>query len=155
MAFSNQFNRLVLATGNKSELAMGYCTLYGDLMGGLAPISDLPKGWVYRLARHRNQIKPVIPERVFTKPPAAELKPNQTDQDTLPPYDLLDQILDLYIVEGKSVEEISKKLPAEVVARTAKTVDANEFKRRQAPPGLKVTPKAFGYGRRMPIASRR
>ncbi len=154
MAISNKRGHMVLGTGNKSELAMGYCTLYGDLMGGLAPISDLTKTWVYRVARHRNSVSRVIPERVFTKAPSAELKPDQTDQDTLPPYDLLDKILELYIVEGKSYQEISRRYPADTVRRVLQRVDANEFKRHQAPPGLKITKKAFGFGRRMPLAVR-
>ncbi|MBI4062994.1 MAG: NAD+ synthase [Elusimicrobia bacterium] len=154
MAISNKLGHLALATGNKSEIAMGYCTLYGDLMGGLAPISDCPKGLVYQMAAYRNSVKSVIPERTFTKPPSAELKPNQTDQDTLPPYDLLDQILEAYIVEGKNFEEIKRKLPADTAAKILTTVDHNEFKRRQAPPGLKISQKAFGFGRRMPIACR-
>ena len=167
MAVSNKQGHLLLATGNKSEIAMGYCTLYGDLMGGLAPISDLSKGWVYKLSNYRNDLAPVIPERIFTKAPSAELKPNQTDQDTLPPYDLLDQILELYVVEGKSAPEIKRKLSGipsplrgegkgegDLVENVLRTVDLNEFKRRQAPPGLKVTKKAFGFGRRMPIAGK-
>ncbi|MBI4369980.1 MAG: NAD+ synthase [Elusimicrobia bacterium] len=152
MAISNKWGHLALATGNKSELAMGYCTLYGDLNGGLAPISDLPKTWVYRIARWRNTQGVVIPERTLTKAPSAELRPNQTDQDTLPPYDLLDSILEDYIVNGVDVEKLARQFPPEIARRVARAVDANEFKRRQAPLGLKVTGKAFGTGRRMPIA---
>lgn len=153
MALSNKFGHLLLSTGNKSELSVGYCTLYGDMSGGLAVISDVPKTMVYRLARHVNRELAVIPERVFTKPPSAELRAGQTDQESLPPYELLDPILRLHVEERLSPAEIAAEgfdmaLVEEVVAR----VRRNEYKRWQAPPGLKVTSKAFGLGRRYPIA---
>ncbi len=157
MALSNKFGSIVLSTGNKSEIAVGYCTLYGDMAGGLASISDVPKTMVYELSRHVNTTfaKPAIPERVFTKPPSAELRPDQTDQDSLPPYDVLDAILDLYVREEKSPDEIvAAGFDSAVVARVARLVDRNEYKRQQAAPGLKVTSRAFGFGRRMPIAQR-
>jgi len=157
MALSNKFGHLVLSTGNKSELAVGYCTLYGDMAGGLAAISDVPKTLVYELARHINAAsrKPPIPERVFTKAPTAELRPNQTDQDSLPPYDVLDGILDLYVRQERSVDEIvGAGYDPKVVAQVVRLVDRNEYKREQAAPGLKVTGRAFGFGRRMPIAQR-
>jgi NAD+ synthetase len=155
MALSNKFGWLVLSTGNKSEVAVGYCTLYGDMAGGLAVISDVPKTLIYELARQVNADapKPLIPERVLTKPPSAELKPNQTDQDSLPPYDVLDAILDLYVRQEKSRDEIVEAgFDSDTVARVIRLVDRNEYKRRQAAPGLKVTSRAFGVGRRMPIA---
>jgi NAD+ synthase (glutamine-hydrolysing) len=156
MALSNKFGYLMLSTGNKSELAVGYCTLYGDLAGGLAVISDVPKMMVYELARLVNRRRPVIPDRVFEKPPSAELRPNQTDQDSLPPYDVLDRILKAYIEDLKSPEEIAAhyELPLDLVRSIAVRVDRSEFKRQQAPPGLKVTSKAFGFGRRFPIAQK-
>jgi NAD+ synthetase len=153
MALSNKFNALLLTTGNKSELAVGYCTLYGDMCGGLAVISDIPKTMCYRLATYINREKEIIPDRVLTRPPSAELKPDQTDQDSLPPYDVLDQILEAAVVENLSSEEITKMGhdPA-LVEDVLRRVTMNEYKRRQAPPGLKITTKAFGYGRRYPIA---
>jgi len=155
MALSNKFGSLVLTTGNKSELAVGYCTLYGDMCGGLAVISDVPKTMVYRLARWVNRDREIIPEASITKPPSAELRPNQTDQDSLPPYDVLDAILDLYVVELKSAEEIVRAgFDEAVVKRVVRLIDVNEYKRRQSAPGLKVTTKAFGVGRRVPIAQR-
>ncbi len=155
MSLSNKFGSLLLTTGNKSELAVGYCTLYGDMCGGLAVISDVPKTWVYRLARWINRDRELIPESTITKPPSAELRPNQTDQDSLPPYDLLDAILDLYVVEGKSASEIiALGHDADTVRRVIRLIEANEYKRRQAAPGLKVTSKAFGVGRRFPVAQR-
>ena len=155
MAYSNKFNYLVLSTGNKSELAVGYCTLYGDMSGGLAVISDVPKTMVYDLAHFINRGREVIPSACITKPPSAELKPNQVDQDTLPPYPILDRILHLYIEEGCSIDEIvAQGFAPETVRWVVRTVDRNEYKRRQAAPGLRVTSKAFGVGRRMPIASR-
>ncbi|HUU32325.1 MAG TPA: NAD(+) synthase, partial [Phycisphaerae bacterium] len=164
MALSNKFGHLVLSTGNKSELAVGYCTLYGDMAGGLAAISDVPKTLVYQLARHINttprlpagrSAKPPIPERVFAKAPTAELRPNQTDQDSLPPYDVLDGILDLYVRQERSLDEIvGAGYDPKVVAQVVRLVDRNEYKREQAAPGLKVTGRAFGFGRRMPIAQR-
>lgn len=155
MAFSNKFGHLVLTTGNKSELAVGYCTLYGDMSGGLAVISDLPKTEVYRLAGYINQEGEIIPRSTITKPPSAELRPGQTDQDALPPYEVLDAILEFYLEEGRSREEIIKRgyKPA-VVDWVIKAVRNSEYKRRQAAPGLKVTSKAFGSGRRMPVAAK-
>jgi NAD+ synthase (glutamine-hydrolysing) len=155
MAFSNKFGYLVLTTGNKSELAVGYCTLYGDMSGGLAVIADVPKTMVYQLARYVNRHDEIIPEASLTKPPSAELRPNQTDQDTLPPYEVLDAILQLYVDEGQSVQEIvDRGFERQTVAWVARTVDRSEYKRWQAAPGLKVTSKAFGTGRRLPIAAR-
>ncbi len=156
MSIANKFNRLLLTTGNKSELAVGYCTLYGDMSGGLAPISDLPKGLVYELARYCNRNGIIIPEATLTKEPSAELRPDQKDQDSLPPYDLLDRVLELYIDEGIAVDEIvaNEGFSQETVSWIISAVKRNEYKRRQAPPGLKVTSKAFGCGRRMPIAAR-
>ncbi|PNX47179.1 MAG: NAD+ synthase, partial [Thermoplasmata archaeon M8B2D] len=155
MAISNKFGYLVLSTGNKSELAVGYCTLYGDMTGGLAVISDLPKTVVYRLAHYINRKREIIPKEIIKKLPSAELKPDQKDQDTLPPYDILDSILYYYIDEGYSLKEILElKFDPDIVKWVIKAVDRNEYKRRQAVPGLKVTPKAFGIGRRLPIAAR-
>jgi NAD+ synthetase len=155
MALSNKFNRLVLSTGNKSELAVGYCTLYGDMCGGLAVISDVPKTMVYQLARHANRKEEMIPEATFTKPPSAELRPNQTDQDSLPPYETLDAILRLYIEENQPPSKIEKAgFDAKLVNEVLKKINQNEYKRRQMAPGLKVTTKAFGMGRRVPIAQK-
>jgi NAD+ synthetase len=157
MALSNKFGWLVLSTGNKSELACGYCTLYGDMAGGLAVISDVPKTLIYELARSINTDadRSPIPDRVLEKPPSAELRPNQTDQDSLPPYDVLDAILDLYVRQEKARDEIVEAgFSPETVVRVIRLVDRNEYKRRQAAPGLKVTSRAFGVGRRMPIAQR-
>ena len=155
MALSNKFGSLLLTTGNKSELAVGYCTLYGDMCGGLAVISDVPKTMVYRLARWINRDKEIIPAASITKPPSAELRPNQTDQDSLPPYDVLDAILEAYVVQGRSAAEIiAGGFDEATVKRVVRLIDLNEYKRRQAAPGLKVTSKAFGVGRRIPIAQR-
>ena len=155
MALSNKFGSLLLTTGNKSELAVGYCTLYGDMCGGLAVISDVPKTMVYRLARWINREREIIPESSITKPPSAELRPNQTDQDSLPPYEALDAILDAYVVQGKSLSEIiAAGFDEQTVKRVVRLIDFNEYKRRQAAPGLKVTSKAFGVGRRIPIAQK-
>jgi len=155
MSLSNKFGHLLLTTGNKSELAVGYCTLYGDMCGGLAAISDVPKTLVYELARHLNADRELIPLRTIEKVPSAELRPNQTDQDTLPPYDILDAILRLYVEENLGVAEIAARgFDAETVRWVARKVDFNEYKREQAAPGLKVTSRAFGMGRRMPIAQR-
>ena len=155
MAFSNKFKYMLLSTGNKSEIAVGYCTLYGDMSGGLAAISDIPKTMVYELASYINKDKELIPRAIFEKPPSAELKPNQTDQDTLPPYDVLDHILDWYVEKGYSKQEIiDLKFDPQTVQWVVRAVDRNEYKRRQAAPGLKVTSKAFGMGRRMPIAAK-
>ncbi|MCS6801720.1 MAG: NAD+ synthase [Chloroflexota bacterium] len=154
MALSNKFNTLVLTTGNKSEMATGYSTLYGDMAGGFAVIKDVPKTLVYRLARRRNARSPVIPERVFTKAPSAELRPNQKDEDSLPPYDVLDPILELYVEQDRSPEEIVAlgHDPA-TVSRVVRLVDRSEYKRRQAPPGVKITQRAFGRDRRLPIVN--
>lgn len=155
MGFANKFNHLLLSTGNKSELAVGYCTLYGDMSGGLAVIADVPKTMVYDLARFINRDQKIIPEIIITKPPSAELRPNQTDQDTLPPYDILDQIIHEYVDLGASAEEIiAKGLAPETVKWVIAAINRNEYKRRQAAPGLKVTTKAFGRGRRMAIAAK-
>jgi NAD+ synthetase len=155
MSLSNKFGQLLLTTGNKSELAVGYCTLYGDMCGGLAAISDVPKTMVYDLARHLNASRELIPLRTIEKVPSAELRPNQTDQDTLPPYEILDAILRLYVEENLGVAEIAARgFDAETVRWVARKVDLNEYKREQAAPGLKVTSRAFGMGRRMPIAQR-
>ncbi len=159
MALSNKFGALVLSTGNKSEMAVGYCTLYGDMAGGLAVISDVPKTMVYELAQLINtQLagREVIPRSTLTKPPSAELRPNQTDQDSLPPYDVLDRILKAYIEDLRSPQEIADHygFPLELVRQVALRVDHNEYKRKQAPPGLKVTSKAFSVGRRFPIAQK-
>lgn len=152
MAISNKYNRLVLSTGNKSELAVGYCTLYGDMTGGLSVIADVPKTLVYKLANYINKDKEIIPVNIIKKTPSAELKKNQKDQDDLPPYEFLDQILKLYIEEEKTIKDITdilnnNKLIKEIIAK----IELNEFKRRQAPPGLKISPRAFGIGRRIPI----
>ena len=153
MAMSNKFGSLLLTTGNKSELAVGYCTLYGDMCGGLAVIGDVPKTLVYRLARWINREREIIPEPTITKPPSAELRPNQTDQDSLPPYDILDAILEGYVVEAKSPADLmAAGLPEAAVRRVVRLIDGAEYKRRQAAPGIKVTTKAFGMGRRIPIA---
>ena len=153
MALSNKFGSMLLTTGNKSEMAVGYCTLYGDMNGGLAVIADLPKTMVYRVSRWRNRRRPDIPEAIFTKAPSAELRPDQTDQDSLPPYDLLDQILELHVEQSQSAEEIiARGFDERTVHRILRLVRAAEFKRKQAAPVLKVTSRAFGTGWRMPIA---
>jgi NAD+ synthase (glutamine-hydrolysing) len=155
MAFSNKFGWLVLATGNKSEMSTGYATLYGDMAGGFAVIKDVPKMLVYELARYRNNIHEVIPRRVFTKAPTAELKPGQKDSDTLPPYQALDPILKAYVEEDKEMAKIiSSGFDKETVAKVLNMVDRSEYKRRQSPPGIKITPKAFGRDRRMPITNK-
>jgi len=155
MALSNKFGHLVLSTGNKSELAVGYCTLYGDMSGGLAVISDVPKTMIYELASYINRRGEVIPKSSITKPPSAELKPNQKDRDSLPPYPLLDRILHYYVDESMCADDIIRKgLPGKTVHWVLKAVNRSEYKRRQAAPGLKVTSKAFGSGRRMPIAAK-
>jgi NAD+ synthase/NAD+ synthase (glutamine-hydrolysing) len=155
MALSNKFGGLLLTTGNKSEMAVGYCTLYGDMNGGLAVIADVPKTMIYRISRWLNRNRIIIPEASITKAPSAELRPNQTDQDSLPEYDLLDAILEKHIVQHKSQEEIiADGLPAEAVRKVVSLVRTAEFKRKQAAPGLKVTDRAFGTGWRMPIARR-
>ena len=156
MALSNKFGALVLSTGNKSELAVGYCTLYGDMAGGLAILSDIPKTMVYRLAALINRDRPVIPQATFDKPPSAELRPDQKDSDTLPPYEVLDVILKAYIEEFQTPQQIAEQhgFDLALVRSVAGRVDGNEYKRQQAAPGLKVTSKAFGIGRRFPIAQR-
>lgn len=155
MAWSNRTGAMVVTTGNKSELAVGYCTLYGDMAGGLALLGDVYKTMVYRVSRWCNRDREIIPESTLTKAPSAELRPNQTDQDTLPPYDVLDGILKLYIEEFQEVDEIAAAgFDRELVARVLKLVDTNEFKRQQAAPTLRVSQKAFGSGRDMPIAQR-
>ena len=152
MALSNKFGSLLLTTGNKSEMSVGYCTLYGDMNGGLAVIADLPKMMVYRVSRWRNARGPAIPEAILTKAPSAELRPNQTDQDSLPPYDLLDRILELHVEQSQSAEEvIAQGYDEATVRRVLRLVRIAEFKRKQAPPVLKVTSRAFGTGWRMPI----
>ncbi len=153
MSLSNKFGHLLLTTGNKSELAVGYCTIYGDMAGGLAVISDVPKTLVYRLAEWINRDREIIPRATITKPPSAELKPGQVDQDSLPPYDVLDQILQLYVEENASAREIvARGFDEKTVRWIQRRVDLNEYKRAQAAPGIKVTSRAFGVGRRMPIA---
>ena len=155
MALSNKFGHIVLSTGNKSELAVGYCTIYGDMAGGLAVISDVPKTMIYELARFINRKREIIPVSIIEKPPSAELRPNQKDQDTLPPYDVLDAILRLYVEENLSAAEIIAQGFDEATVRwVQRRVDLNEYKRAQAAPGFKVTSRAFGVGRRMPIAQR-
>jgi NAD+ synthase (glutamine-hydrolysing) len=152
MALSNKFGSLLLTTGNKSEMSVGYCTLYGDMNGGLAVIADLPKMMVYRVSRWRNRCRPDIPEAILTKAPSAELRPNQTDQDSLPPYDLLDQILERHVEQSQSADEIiAEGFDPATVRRVLRLVRMAEFKRKQAAPVLKVTSRAFGTGWRMPI----
>lgn len=155
MALSNKFGGLVLTTGNKSEMAVGYCTLYGDMNGALAPIADVLKTDVYKLARWMNREREIIPANSISKPPSAELRPNQTDQDSLPPYEILDAILDLYVVKNLSKADlISRGFDAAVVNEVVNKINFSEYKRRQAAPGLKVSPRAFGMGRRIPVAQR-
>ncbi len=153
MSLSNKLGALLLTTGNKSELGTGYCTLYGDMCGGLAVISDVPKTLVYRLAHEVNAAGEVIPASTITKPPSAELRPDQTDQDTLPPYEVLDAILEAHLERGLDSEAlVAAGFEPRVVADTVRRVRLSEYKRRQAAPGLKITSKAFGTGRRYPIA---
>jgi NAD+ synthase/NAD+ synthase (glutamine-hydrolysing) len=157
MALSNKYGSILLTTGNKSELAVGYCTIYGDMSGGLAVLSDVPKTMVYRMARHLNsaQGREIIPEATLTKPPSAELRPDQTDQDSLPPYEILDEILHRHIELHQSAEKIIEAgLDPTTVRRVLHLVKAAEFKRKQAAPGIKVTDQAFGSGWRMPVASK-
>ncbi|MBM4274787.1 MAG: NAD+ synthase [Deltaproteobacteria bacterium] len=155
MALSNRFGYMVLSTGNKSELAVGYCTLYGDMSGGLSVLADVPKTMVYELARHINREQKVIPQEILVKVPSAELRPGQKDQDTLPPYEILDRIMNYYLVEGYAYQDIvGQGLDPETVGWVIRAIDRNEYKRRQAAPGLKITSKAFGMGRRIPIAAR-
>ena len=156
MALSNKFGALVLSTGNKSEIGVGYCTLYGDMAGGLAVISDVPKTMVYELARVINGGRELVPRSSIEKPPSAELRPNQTDQDTLPPYDVLDRVLKAYVEEVRTPEEIASHFgfPLDLVRDIAVKVDRSEYKRKQAAPGLKITSRAFGFGRPFPIAQK-
>ncbi len=154
MAMSNKQGKLLLTTGNKSEMSVGYATLYGDMAGGFAPIKDVPKMLVYQLARYRNSLSPVIPERVLTRPPSAELAPDQIDEDSLPPYEILDPILERYVEQDQSADEIiAAGFSREHVVRAIQLVDRNEYKRRQSPPCIRITPKAFGRDRRFPITS--
>jgi NAD+ synthase (glutamine-hydrolysing) len=156
MAFSNKFGALVLTTGNKSELGVGYCTLYGDMVGGLGVISDVPKTMVYDLSRYVNSLKPVIPQSTIDKPPSAELRPGQKDSDTLPPYEVLDNILEDYVEDYRTAEQIAadRGYDAQLVRNVIRMIERSEYKRQQAAPGLKITPKAFGLGRRFPIAQK-
>jgi NAD+ synthase (glutamine-hydrolysing) len=157
MALSNKFGSLVLTTGNKSEMSVGYATLYGDMAGGFAVIKDLYKTMVYRVSRYFNgsRGRAVIPERVLTRPPSAELRPDQKDSDSLPEYGVLDPILRMYVEKDRSVPEmVAKGFPEEVVRKVVSLVDRSEYKRRQAPPGVKITPRALGKDRRMPITGR-
>ena len=156
MALSNKFGAIVLSTGNKSELGVGYCTLYGDMVGGLAVISDVPKTLVYGLSRYVNSRRPVIPESSLEKPPSAELRPNQKDSDTLPPYEVLDAILEDYIEELHTADRIAadRNFDVNLVRRVIRMVERAEYKRQQAAPGIKISAKAFGYGRRLPIAAK-
>ncbi|MHB0913383.1 MAG: NAD+ synthase [Armatimonadota bacterium] len=155
MALSNKFGWLVLTTGNKSELATGYSTLYGDMAGGFNLLKDVPKTLVYELANYRNGISPVIPESIIARPPSAELRPDQKDVDTLPPYEVLDPIIHAYVEEDKSVAEmVAAGMDRAIVERVVRMVDRNEYKRRQSPPGIKITPKAFGKDRRLPITNK-
>ncbi|RMH79531.1 MAG: NAD+ synthase, partial [Calditrichaeota bacterium] len=157
MALSNKFGYLVLSTGNKSEYSTGYATLYGDMVGGLAVIKDVPKTMVYRLCRYRNEVAgyDLIPESILTKPPSAELRPNQKDTDTLPPYEILDPIIKAYVEEDRAFEEIVRQgFEPEVVRKVIRMIDRNEYKRRQGAPGLKITGRAFGKDRRFPITNR-
>jgi len=154
MAISNKKGRILLTTGNKSEMSVGYATLYGDMAGGFAPIKDVPKLLVYRLCDYRNSLGAVIPQRVLERPPSAELAPDQKDEDSLPPYAVLDPILERYIEQERSVESIvAEGYDAALVARVAMLVDRNEYKRRQAPPGVRITQRAFGRDRRYPVTS--
>jgi NAD+ synthase (glutamine-hydrolysing) len=154
MAISNKFGLMVVTTGNKSEMSVGYATLYGDMAGGFAPLKDVPKLLVYRLAAWRNGRAAVIPQRVFDRPPSAELRPDQKDEDSLPPYAILDPILERYIELDQSPEEIAAAgFDAATVARVARMVDRAEYKRRQAAPGIRITRRAFGRDRRFPITS--
>lgn len=154
MALSNKKRRLLLTTGNKSEMSVGYATLYGDMAGGFAPLKDVPKMLVYRLAEYRNCLSQVIPQRVIERPPSAELAPDQVDEDSLPPYSILDAILELYVEQDCSIEEIiGQGYDAVDVRKLVRLVNMNEYKRRQAPPGVRITARAFGRDRRYPITS--
>ena len=154
MALANKQSKIVLTTGNKSEMAVGYATLYGDMVGGFAVLKDLPKKWVYQLANYRNSLEPVIPTRVIERAPSAELAPDQVDEDNLPPYDVLDEILEMYIEQDFSIDDIvNLGFEEAVVRRVAWLVDSSEYKRRQAPPGVRLSSRAFGKDRRYPITS--
>jgi NAD+ synthase (glutamine-hydrolysing) len=155
MALSNKHGSIVLTTGNKSEMAVGYCTLYGDMAGGFAVIKDIAKTLVYRLSVYRNTISPVIPERIITRPPSAELRPNQLDQDSLPPYDVLDGIMQMYMEDNRNVPEIlAAGYQRDAVERVVRLMRVNEYKRRQAPIGIRVTHRAFGRDWRYPVTSK-
>jgi NAD+ synthase (glutamine-hydrolysing) len=155
MALSNKFGSIVLTTGNKSEMAVGYSTLYGDLAGGFAVIKDIAKTLVYRLCEYRNRVSPVIPERIITRPPSAELRPDQTDQDSLPPYDQLDGIVQMYMEDDRRIEEIvAAGFPRQAVDKVVRLMRISEYKRRQAPVGIRVTHRAFGRDWRYPITSK-
>jgi NAD+ synthase (glutamine-hydrolysing) len=157
MALSNKFGWLVLTTGNKSEMSVGYSTLYGDLAGGFAVIKDVPKTLVYELVRSRNAAagRELVPASIIDRAPSAELRADQRDEDSLPPYDVLDRILEAYVEEDLDVEQMTARgLPPEEVERVVRLVDRAEYKRRQAPPGIKITPRAFGRDRRMPMTNR-
>ena len=155
MALSNKFGSLVLTTGNKSEMASGYATLYGDMAGGLAVLKDVSKTLVWRLSRYRNTLSPVIPERIITRPPSAELRANQCDQDSLPPYEVLDAILARYVEQDMAPRDIvAEGFRAEDVAHVVRLIDRAEYKRRQSPPGIRITPRGFGRDRRYPITNR-
>ena len=156
MALSNKFGWLVLTTGNKSEMSVGYSTLYGDSPGGFAVIKDVPKLLVYRLTEHRSNLTPgVVPPDIATRPPSAELRPDQTDQDSLPPYEILDRIIEGVVEQDLGREQlIARGLPAEDVERVIRLIDLAEYKRRQSPPGIKITSRAFGRDRRVPITNR-
>jgi len=155
MALSNKHGSIVLTTGNKSEMAVGYCTLYGDMAGGFAVIKDLAKTLVYRLCAYRNSVSPVIPERIITRPPSAELRPDQKDQDSLPEYEVLDGIMQMYMEDNRSSAEIlAAGYPRDAVDRVVRLMRINEYKRRQAPVGIRVTQRAFGRDWRYPITSK-
>jgi NAD+ synthetase len=155
MALSNKFGALVLTTGNKSEMAVGYCTLYGDMNGALAPIADVFKTDIYKIARWVNREREIIPQNSIFKPPSAELRPNQTDQDSLPPYEILDAILDAYVVKNLGKDEIIRNgFAAATVNDVVNKINFSEYKRRQAAPALKISPRAFGMGRRIPVAQK-
>jgi NAD+ synthetase len=155
MALSNKFGSIVLTTGNKSEMATGYATLYGDMAGGFAVLKDISKTLVYRLSRYRNTLSPVIPERIIIRPPSAELKPDQTDQDSLPPYDVLDAIMALYVEQDLAPADIIARGFARAdVERVVRLLTISEYKRRQAPVGVRITPRGFGKDWRYPITNR-
>jgi len=152
---SNKYGSIVLTTGNKSEMAVGYCTLYGDMAGGFAVIKDIAKTLVYRLCDYRNSVSPVIPERILTRAPSAELRPDQTDQDSLPPYEVLDGIMQLYMEENAGIAEIEATgYRKEDIERITRLIKINEYKRRQAPVGIRITHRAFGRDWRYPITSK-